>query len=395
MMKQERSFQETALQEQGIWEKFGPFTVTGEGIYSFDKEIIPGDYQVISNLATSTGRLVEIEAGDNHSFALKTFLNKQHPFLVFEQKQQRSWSLLAEAEAAMKAQKDWMPEDKIHLGVVGVREHADGEIGLVSFGEMEESDEPGLLMRLIPEEDNLYEKLLQDPHEIRRRIPKIVEAITLSQQPVSVELGLELAGAQGILNWIDGGNLNVLRNHSDKNMRGFAEQFWEEFSQFAVSNKVLLDSRALDYKIALGSGDTKPLNAFAVGEEVGFIDPIRLFLKANNEQGFTYAPWPIRDQISELAYFTVFIRAAEEMCDGIQTKDYAHLRLEMMKAYGERTDDDYDSEDVSNILAFHEAALASVEIQISDALTQKPGDMYDRLKSSLMIVAKKALEEVT
>ena len=111
-------------------------------------------------------------------------------------------------------------------------------------------------------------------------------------------------------------------------------------------NREQLDRRVEEGKIWWGMGDTKLFNWFAVSDErVCNLDPITLFLRLRSDEGedgqddgerdeddFVVAPWCFRDQLSELAYFLIYIRAQEKV-DPDQKETYRQLRELALSEY--------------------------------------------------------------
>lgn len=384
------------LQKLGVPEAIGPIQVADDMGRPFDY-IDRGLHMTVGQQPTSTGRLISLDG----NYVVKTFLDKTHPFLQFSLPWQRWFSLTAEYQKAGQVQAGWPDEDKIHLGIVGVTGWGDGAIELTDGHTGGDSVEPGLLMRYLPEDNNLANILLDSPEKFLNLVPAAVEAIVSSQVPLSQEDGLRYGGAQGIYEWINGGNLGALRNHDDARLRTFAKQFWGGFSGFIGKYGKYLDQRAEIGAVVWDGGDDKPMNMFAVGEgRVGIIDPITLLIKAGDNGEYILAPWPFRDRISQLAYFTVYLKAAEKLFDDDQ-RGLAFVQQSFKVAvenyethFGESVSEGMNQA----ILALHMAALASVELEVNRRLASGMPDGEKKIEllrwaTALKIVALESVGE--
>lgn len=379
------------IEQLGGPRRIGPIEVSQDVAYEPQGMAI-GRHEVVSDDPTSTGRLLRFVAGEE--FAVKTFLSQGHGFLQFSHPWQRLWSLGAECQKAQEGQRDWSEPSRTHLGVVGVRRVSTSRIVVTDAATIDGREvEPGLLMRWLPEETNLPTIMQQDPQRFLQLVPAAIAAIADNEVTLPPETGARYGGADGIRFMIDRGNLQALRYDFDPRVRKFAGRFWESFSEFSDRYSVALDQRALTGNIVWGNGDTKVANMFEVDGCVGIIDPITLLLKTGDSGEYTLAPWPFRDRISELAYFTCYFLAGMRLSGSALGLVYDQA----LAAYEQRHNERVSEGPARALLSFHEAALAQVEFEVSLRLSRDP-DCRDRerrrdLAWALHDVAQVAIED--
>jgi hypothetical protein len=382
------------LENMGGRAKLGPIEVVNVSDYGFG-DIVLGRHKIEDTCETNTGHLFRFFDGEGER-ALKTFLKPDHSYLVFEKRWQRLWSIAAEFQSVARSQADWSPEERTHLGIVGVQR----EDNFIHISEAEslisEQVEPGLLMRWIPEENNLMNIFINQNGRFSRIIPESLKSIRKYQRPLIGEDALFYCGADGVSRWIDSGNLINLRISPDEEVSGFAENFWREFSYFVENNRELLDERALTSGI-YGNGDTKLANAYAVGDKAAFIDPTTFpLISMESDEGFVVAPFPFHDQLSELSYFTVYMSALEKLAGGkyfpqLEGEEIRKLKMMSLNLYREIFEEDASDSPLSQIYKMYEAGYASVEYEINLGRVERIVE-YDEQKKTLEIAS--ALREV-
>lgn len=359
--------------------EIGPIAITQDTSYRFT-EFQAGEYEVDGNSATSTGRLLRVG-----EYCIKTFLDPNHPFLQFSEDWQRLFCLAAEAEKTIASQADWRQEERIHLGLVGVVKKDGNTVDVVPLRRVTEPEvEPGLLMRFLSE--NMLDLLLNDPQTFEALLPAGIAAIKVNQQPLSEEVALTLGGRDGVYKWIDGGNLQTLRTHPDQRAREYANFFWygtghhPGFLAFVRRYGDFLNYRARTGAVVEGNGDTKIRNMFRVGERIGIIDPITLLVKTDDQGGYELAPWPFRDRISELAYFTIYLLAFQKLADSSgEVQDLERLYGLTLDLYAAQFGEEVRQGTLRALLSFYESALAQVEYELNLRLGSSDQDQ-ERLK---------------
>jgi len=339
----------------------------------FERDLLPnGEYSVLSDVETNTGHLLKID-GRSEPFAVKTFLKPKHSYLDFRELWKRLWSLAAEFQTVSGAQREWPEAERTHLGLVGIQDQQDGKVEFAQLSLEEQSGlEPALVMRWLPQENNLFHLMFRDPEHFYRLLPSSVRAIRDAQVGLGRDDALRYGGAEAVFNWIDKGNLNNLRKSPHQEDRELADEFWSEFSSFVLRYQDAIDGRArTSGAIVRGNGDTKPLNAFRVNERVAFIDPITLLLRTGEgRDDYAFAPWSLHDRVAELGYFTVYLKALESTAEqqhGVthprmaQMKDFRWLSLRHYEThYGE----DPSRGKLSALHLMYEAGYASVEYEL-------------------------------
>jgi hypothetical protein len=356
--------------------KIGQIEVHGRNTYNFG-EFINGTYDLGIEDGSNTGILIGVGAPGN-GYLIKTGLKPDHPFLYYEEKAARLWTLAAEYEKASQGQEGWSHEEKIHLGLAGIR-RTNGKFEKVPISSVTEDDvEPGLVMRWLPKEDNFYEILKTDPKALINLIPSAIETNKRSAVPLSQKDAFVFTGANGVYNWINDGNLNVLREwgKTDKRIKKFVDAFWLEFSRFTKVNSQMLDTRSqIPQQAVWFMGDTKLLNTFRVGEKAAILDPITLLLKTKQKPGYVLAPWAFKDRIGSLAYLTVYLRAFElDQSLGVNGSLVRQAQEVAIKEFFEQYGEDVRLGNRRAIFKLHEAAYASVETQVMFGLHKENGD---------------------
>jgi len=378
------------IEQLGGLRRIGPIEVSRDLTYEPEGAAI-GLHETLSDDPTSTGRLVRFLA-NGEDFGVKTWLDQGHGFLQFSMPWQRLWSLAAECQKAQEGQRDWSEGSRTHLGLVGVRRMGEGRVEVSDASTIDGGAvDPGLLMRWLPSETNLPTILVNDPERFVRLVPRAIMAIADNEVVLSPEEGLRLGGAEGIRFWIDKGNLGALRTDFDPAARRFASEFWESFSGFIDRFAPVLNQRALAGNIVWGNGDTKPYNMFEVDGRVGIIDPITLLLKTGSRGEYTLAPWPFRDRISELAYFTCYFRAGERLVGSADRFVYDRAIATYEQLHGEAVSEGPGRA----LLSFHEAALSQVEFEVNLRLSRDPGCRDSAMRQELAwALEEEALEAI-
>lgn len=356
------------LKDIGGRAKLGPIEIESVLPYRIDG-IVLGEHQIVDERPTNTGHLFRFDDGKGEK-ALKTFLNPKHSYLDFSERWQRLWSIAAEFQTVARSQADWPAEERTHLGVVGVWREDDHIHISKASSISSESVEPGLLMRWLPEEHNLMNIFEYQNGRFGSLIPIALQNIKNFQVPLSAEDARTYCGADGVATWINRGNINVLRISEVEEEKRFASDFWRAFSGFVENSRELLDRRAITSGI-FGNGDTKLKNAYHVGSRVSFIDPTTFLLKSDQaDEGFVVAPFPFHDPIAELSYFTIYMRALEELTGGefypeLDRIDVQHLRTTAMSWFREVFDEDVSVDPLNALFFMYEAGYASVEYEIN------------------------------